>query len=55
MENMPFLIGFHFKKKWYLKLTASLHLKMDGWNTIVSFEGPAYFQVRWLLVIGSVQ
>ena len=27
-----------------LKLTASLHLKMDGWNTIVSFWGPAYFQ-----------
>ena len=23
---------------------------MDGWNTIVSFEGPAYFQVCWLLV-----
>ena len=22
-----------------LKLTASLHLKMDGWNTIVSFLG----------------
>ena len=30
-----------------LKLTASLHLKMDGWNTIVSFWGvQAYFQVR---------
>ena len=27
-----------------LKLTASLPLKMDGWNTIVSFWGPAYFQ-----------
>ncbi len=27
-----------------LKLTASLHLNMDGWNTIVSFWGPAYFQ-----------
>ncbi len=27
-----------------LKLT--WHLKMDGWNTIVSFWGPAYFQVR---------
>ena len=24
--------------------TNSLHLKMDGWNTIVSFWGPAYFQ-----------
>ena len=29
-----------------LKLTDSLHLKMDGWNTIVSFWGPPYFQVR---------
>ena len=28
-----------------LKLTFS-HLKMDGWNTIVSFWGPAYFQGR---------
>ena len=26
--------------------TNSLPLKMDGWNTIVSFWGPAYFQVR---------
>ena len=26
------------------KLTASSHLKMDGWNTIVSFWVPAYFQ-----------
>ena len=24
--------------------TSSSHLKMDGWNTIVSFWGPAYFQ-----------
>ena len=37
-----------------LKLTVSLHLKMDGWNTIVSFWGPAYFQGRLLLVSGSV-
>ena len=29
-----------------LKLADSLHLKMDGWNTIVSFWGPPYFQVR---------
>ena len=28
-----------------LKPTAR-HLKMDGWNTIGSFWGPAYFQVR---------
>ena len=27
---------------------------MDGWNTIVSFWGLAYFQVRLLLVLGSV-
>ena len=31
-----------------LKLTAKMpkHLKMDGWNRIVSFGGPACFQVR---------
>ncbi len=34
--------------------TNSSHLKMDGWNTIVSFWGPAYFQALWLLVLGSV-
>ncbi len=28
-----------------LKLTASLHLKMDGWKTILSFYVSAYF--RW--------
>ena len=29
------------------ELTASSHLQMDGWNTtVVSFWGPAYFQVR---------
>ena len=27
---------------------------MDGWNTIVSFWGPAYVQGLWLLVSGSV-
>ena len=36
-----------------LKLTFS-PLKMDGWNTIVSFWGPDYFQGLWLLVSGSV-
>ena len=36
-----------------LKLTFS-HLKMDGWNTIVSFWGPAYFQVLKTLVSGRV-
>ena len=24
--------------------TNKLHLKMDGWNTSLSFWGPAYFQ-----------
>ena len=28
--------------------TNSLHLKMDGWNTIISFWGPAYFQGRFV-------
>ena len=38
-----------------LKGTASLHLRMDGWNTIVSFWGVwAYFQGRLLLVSGRV-
>ena len=27
--------------------TNSSNLKMDGWNRIVSFWGPAYFQVRF--------
>ena len=41
--------------KWILspKLTASLHLKTDGWKTFVSFRGPAYFQ-GLLLVSGNV-
>ena len=34
--------------------TNSSHLKMDGWNTILSFWGPAYFPVRLLLVSGRV-
>ena len=36
---------------------ASLHLKMDGWNTIpiVSFWEVAYFQVLLLLVSGRVK
>ena len=36
-----------------LKLTIS-PLKMDGWNTSLSFWVSAYFQVRWLLVLGRV-
>ena len=27
--------------------TNCLHLKMDGWNTILSFWVPAYFQVAF--------
>ena len=34
--------------------TNSSHLKMDGWNMIVSFWGPAYFQVL-CEISGSVQ
>ena len=34
--------------------TNSSPLKMDGWNTILSYWGPtAYFQWRLLLVSGS--
>ena len=44
-----------YKKCWFtLPETNSSHLKMDGWNTIVSFWGPAYFQGRLLLVSGRV-
>ena len=35
-----------------LKLTASLHLKMDGWNTIVSFWDGLFSGA--MLVSGSV-
>ena len=34
--------------------TNSSHLEMDGWNTILSFWGPAYFQGLWLFVSGNV-
>ncbi len=37
-----------------LKLTASLHLKMDGWKTILSFWGPVQPGMGELLVPGSV-
>ena len=37
-----------------LKLTASLHLKMDDWKTILSFLRPASFEGLKLLVSGSV-
>ena len=37
-----------------LELTASLHLKMDGWNTNLSCWGKRrIFQGRLLLVLGS--
>ena len=36
-----------------LKLTFS-PLKIDSWNTILSFWGPAYFQELVLLVLGRV-
>ncbi len=39
LEIWPFLVDT-------LPETNSLHLKMDGWNAIVSFWGRAYFQVR---------
>ena len=31
-------------------LPNSSHLKSDGWNTILSFWGPAYFQGLFLFV-----
>ena len=34
--------------------TNSSPLKMDGWNTIISYWGPAYFQGLLLLVSGRV-
>ena len=34
--------------------TNSLPLKMDGWNTILSYWVSAYFQVLLLLVLGRV-
>ena len=35
--------------------TNSSPLKMDGWNTILSYWGPAYFQGRLLLVSRRVR
>ena len=34
--------------------TRSSHLEIDAWKTIISFCGPACFQGRLLLVLGSV-
>ena len=41
-----FLFTQYRYSKCTLPKTHSSHLKMDGWNTIVSFWGPAQFQVR---------
>ena len=46
---------FHLKGNVYtLPKTNGSHLKMDDWNTIASFWGPAHFRVLLLLVWGSV-
>ena len=45
-KYIPFMDGMGNSKGVPSLKTNSLHLKMDGWNTIVSFWGPAYFQVR---------
>ena len=37
---------WRYKGSLTLPETNRLHLKVDGWNTIVSFWGPAYFQGR---------
>ena len=39
-EILPSYVGITLPE------TNSLHLKVDGWNIIVSFWGPAYFQGR---------
>ena len=39
MEHLNLFLG-HNRRLRSLKLTDSSHLKMDGWNTIVSFLGP---------------
>ena len=36
------------------KLTASSHLKIDGWNTVCFLLGPGLFSGAMLLVLGSV-
>ncbi len=37
-----------------LKLTASLPLKMDGWNTILSYWGPGLFSGANLLLVSGM-
>ena len=46
-DILPGISPWRLLSSFSLKVTASLHLKMDGWNTIVSFLGQkAYFQVQ---------
>ena len=48
------LMDFCIPENKALELTASLHLKMDGWNTNLSCWGKRpIFQGRLLLVLGS--
>ena len=42
--HVSIICTYHFC--WVPSLKLTWHLKMDGWNTIVSFWCPAYFQVR---------
>ena len=44
--------GRGFIEKFPLLERNSSHLKMDGWNTIVSFSDPAYLQGFSLLFSG---
>ena len=48
-----FIVGLHDVPS--LKLTASLHLKMDGWKMSFLLGQKAYFQRLWLLVSGRVK
>ena len=52
MEDASFREGICGEILPSLKLTASLPLKMDGWNTILSYWVEAYFQGLLLLVSG---
>ena len=48
-----FLMDVNQKMLNSLKLTASFHLKIDGWKTILCFWGPGYFQGLLQLVLGK--
>ena len=43
--DVPLEVGINVSK-WK---TNKSHLKMDGWNTIASFRGPAYFKGKLLV------